>query len=523
MKSFFKILDDIHTAIFREGRRVITDAPGFLIRVVHMIEKLVEYETTKRVLAIVTIVFLCFVSFTKSDHYFATTDALPNNFSTLNIIFNNKYDISNIAKSLEKKDLEGIYVTNKEGVVYPKTSVFLGIAGVPAFRFMHHLWDIKKLDTETMILSPYSQYFGKFYASFLSAVSAAFIYLILRFQKVPHGRSFGLALVYALCTNVFNIAAQSNIQHAISLFLVTGATALFFWKPGNRYTLIATGIIIGMSTQIRISNGFYAVFFGIMMHPSFRKINSVGIKKYLSFVFGFGLGYAALLFYLKSHTIPNGYQDEIMFSLKILTPSIFFENVYALLFSYNYGLFIFSPIFLILISAILLGRKIKKDFAPQAIAAFITILIFIAFAASWWMWSGGLSLGARLIIEAIPLGILLIAYYYDSFLYIKTFKLQLCILIVISMYFNIITSFSFDKTWHDTYTKPGHESQIRNAWITQPTLLEYMMQHPMYFDEHLKRNRDRLYVEKKWYWWDVQEMKLLEMKKAKIQLLPVPK
>lgn len=523
MNSVFRILDDIHTAIFREGRKAIADMPGFLLRVVHMIEKLFEYENTKRVLGIITIVFLCFISFTKSDHYFATTDALPNNISTLNIIFNNQYDISNVARSLEKKDLEGIYVTNNEGVVYPKTSVFLGIAGVPAYRFMHHIWGVEKLDNESMILSQYSQYFGKFYASFLSAVSAAFMYLILRFQKFPHGRSFGLALVYALCTNVFNIAAQSNIQHAISLFLVTGATTLFFWKPTNRYTLIAAGIIIGMSTQIRISNGFYAVFFGLMMHPSFRKVNISQLKEYFNFVLGFALGYAALLFYLKTNNIPNGYQDEIMFSLEILTPSIFFGNVFALLFSYNYGLFIFSPIFLILISAILLRRKIKSGYSPQAVAALITILIFISFAASWWMWSGGLSLGARLIIEAIPLGILLLAYYYDSFLTIKSFKFQLAILIAISIYFNILTSFSFDKTWHDTYTKPGHESQIRNAWLTKPTLLEYMMQHPMYFDEQLTKNRDTMYVDKKWYWWDVQEMKVLEMKKAKIRILPVPK
>ena len=243
VKSFFQILDDIHTAIFREGRKAIKGTPAFLLSIVHMIEQLFEYETTKRILAIVTIIFLCYISFTKSDHYFATTDALPNNISTLNIIFNKKYDITNVAKSLEKKDLDGIYVTNKDGVIYPKTSVFLGIAGVPAYTFMHHLWGVEKLDNESFILSQYSQYFGKFYASFLSAVSAAFVYLILRFQKFPHGRSFGLALVYGLCTNVFNIAAQSNIQHAISLFLVTGATAIFFWKPKNRYTLITAGTV----------------------------------------------------------------------------------------------------------------------------------------------------------------------------------------------------------------------------------------------------------------------------------------
>ena len=57
----------------------------------------------------------------------------------------------------------------------------------------------------------------------------------------------------------------------------------------------------------------------------------------------------------------------------------------------------------------------------------------------------------------------------------------------------------------------------------KPTLLEYMMQRPMYFDEHLKKNNDTMYVEKKWYWWDVQELKILEMKKAKITILPIPK
>ena len=513
----------IHDAFYMHARKAIAMAPHFLMSCLHMVEKLFDMETTKRTIAILTIITVCYIGFTKSDRYFATTDALPNNLATLNILFNDSYDITNLQKSLDKKDLKGIYVQNSEDIVYPKTSVFLGIAGIPAFRFLHWMWGVEKLDNETFILSPYSQYFGKFYASFLSALSAAFMYLILRFQKVPHARSFGLALVYAFCTNVFNIAAQSNIQHAISLFLVTGATALFFWKPKNALALVVTGFIIGISTQIRISNGFYALFFAYMIHPSLRRINFQKLVKYIYFIGGFAIGYGLLTWYLMYHSVPNGYQDEITFSLKILTPQLFLQNAFGLLFSYNYGLFIFSPIFIVLLIALITRRRIAKDYQDSSIASIMTIAVFISFAASWWMWSGGLSLGARLIIEAIPLGIMLIAYYYDSLSEMKSFYLQVWILIVISFYINILTAFSFDKTWHDKYTKPGHESQMRNAWYTDPPLLVYMMHHQYYFNEQLVKKDDRIFVEKSWIWFNAYDRQVKEIKKIEIPILPIKK
>lgn len=528
------LIDQGHDAIYAYGRTILkrlkNEAPHVGWSIVRATERLAEIKVFQEAVIILTIGVITFVGFNRSARYFATTDALPNNITSLNIIFNNSLDLTNLKPLLDKKDLTGIYSKSSDGLIYSKTSVFLGIMGVPFFAAMNWLWGIDKLDNNTLIESVYSQYFGKIYASLLSSISAIFMYIVFRKLKLSKSISLSLSLIYALCTNVFNIASQSNIQHVISLFFVTLAMAIYMTNPKRFIHLIMCGALIGFSTQIRISNGFYALFFGLLIGMPLLRWNQkellASMRLLGSFVGGLIIGYLPATLFIKLHHLPNGYMDEILFSGRIWNIDTFLHNVWALLFSYNYGLFVFSPIFVLVLIGIATRRKVLPEHTQFIMPAFATILTFIAFAASWWMWSGGLSLGARLIIEAIPLGMLMIGLWYKSLSELPVFKFQLLTVVIISLYFNVLTSFTFDKYWHDTYTKPGHESQLRNAWYDKPKLLVYMMQHQFYFDEQLQRKeRDGktiISVRKTRYWGNAYDQEFKKTKRYTLQILPLP-
>jgi hypothetical protein len=526
-----KSIDSAHADIYTRIRSSLSyakkEAPHILKNGTEYIERVAENTRVQEIVIMFVIFLVSFCAFNRSARYFATTDALPNNLVTLNLLYNGRYDLTNLKTDLDERDLKGIYVRADNGKIYPKTSVFLGILGVPFFSFMHNQWGVGHLDKDTMIDSTYSQYIGKLYASFLSAISAILVYIVLRKLRLSKGVSFSLGLIYALCTNVFNIAAQSNIQHSISLVFITGALAVYFAKQKRVWAIAAAAVLVSLSSHIRISNGFYLLFLAMVIVLSHNWTNTKTlIRQLVALVIGAAIGYLPPMLFLWLNRIPNGYRDEILFSLDIWSVERFMTNLFGLLFSYNYGLFIFSPIFLLLVIIFLTQRKSEKGHEYLVLPSIITIGIFVAFASTWWMWSGGLSLGARLIIEAIPLAIILIGIFYNSLRQLTLFPIQLTILIVISMYFNFLTSFAFDKSWHDRYTKPGHESQIRNAWYNNPSLLVYMMQHQFYFNEQLKikerKGEALIEVHKERYWLNGYDREFSRKKQETIQVLPLP-
>lgn len=535
--SVLHSLEQLNAQLYASGRKlrthIIRESPTWGRQTYQYLENLSARPRIKDLFLIITLFIISFSAYNRSAVYFATTDALPNTLTTLNIIRHHRLDITNIQHELDKRDLKGIYVKNEQGKVYPKTSVLLGIMGVPFYSFMHWWWDIPSYSDTTMIDSFYSQFLGKIYASLLTSLSVIFVYGVLRRIKLSRQTSWIMACLYALCTNVFNIASQSNIQHGISLFLVTGALLLFFTQSARRITRIASvlfaGFLIGISTHIRISNGFYSVFFCLLIIGQWikdTKTRHLSYEKFISYLTGFALGYVPYMLLMKPLNIPMGYQEEILFSFKIWSFSQFLQNIYALLFSYNYGLFVFSPIFIIILIALVTRRKVAVSHKLLMYLSYLTILIFIAFAGSWWMWSGGLSLGARLIIEAIPLGILLMGIYFEDLSRLPLFKLQLLTLVLISIYFNILTTYTFDKSWHDQYTIPGHANQIRNAWFDKPALLVYLMQHQFYIESHIQRKqvngKTALFIHRKRYWGNGYDRILKLMKDEEYQVLPIP-
>lgn len=451
------------------------------------------YRFLKKVLLPGLILFLTSITLLSfSDKYFPTTDALPNNYTTLNLIFNHRLDLTNLKDVIDESGLQGIYVINDQGVVYPKTSIMLGILGAPFFYVAHALLGIKELPAELLVTSSYSQYIGKMYASFLASLSTLFVFLLLKRYELSTKNAFGMSLIFLLCTHVFNIAAQSNIQHAASLVFVTAALYAATFKRTWMYIFV--GFIVGFATQIRISNIFYAIFFFGLSFMEHRKNLNEWLYQSTQLFIGVLVGYGIPALALQPLHIPGGYNNEILFSLEEWSVPLFIQNIGSLLFSPNFGLFVFSPFWLSLLLIPFVWKKIEPERKNIILPALVTCIVFILFAGSWWMWTGGLSLGARLLIESFPLGIVVLALTIHYMKKITYFKIIFLVALLISTYINILTTFGFNQYWHDTYAWSGHKSQIRNAWYMSPPFLLDQFTRQTYYFHHLHKKDDGLYV-----------------------------
>lgn len=414
-----------------------------------------------------------FLAYTYSMRLYNTTDSLPNNLTALNLIFHHRLDLTNLRDLLIKRDLIAITgAPNAHGLIFSKTPPLLGILSTPFFYLLNKWYGVSFLTNE-QLLTNYNQYIGKITASIYASLSVILIFFILlKIFKKPKIAAYS-TLVYAFCTNIYNMASQANWQHAVSLFFINAGIYSLLHSEKKRYLIIA-GILMGIFSQIRISNGFYVLFGIIYLALSVR--NRIDIfKRVCLFLLSFFLAYGVIFGFNRILDIPFGYSDEIIFSLKVFTPQLFVANFFSLLFSYNYGLFFFSPILLFSIFGLrAMLQKRPNKIKILLISLLPTLILFPLFASFWWAWAGGQSLNARLITEALPILTILIAAGFSFYSRSKLYKLLFIIFFGISLYINILTVYFMDYSWYSN-TRVGHLSQNYNAWFSRPILIESLI------------------------------------------------
>lgn len=454
------------------------------------------HKPYKLILISVFLFIFSFKVFNISDYFYPTTDSLPINLTTLNIIFNKRYDLDNFKKILRKKGLIGITIVNKNNKkIYSKVPIIVGLLNVPAFYLFNKYFGINYLSEKTLLDSDYSQFIGKFTASIYTSLSSVFLFLSLYYFEKKLRKPLIVTLIYTLCTNVFNTASQANWQHGISLMFINLSIFIYIYfmkyqgKKGlNLRSTLPVSFLLALLTQIRISNGIYLVFFIYLL----IKEKFIKTTKIIFFIGSFIFFYFLFFLFNKLNNFPYGYANEIFFSLKEISPLIFIKNLISLLVSPNYGLFTFSPILLFIFLVFLNKKLIQKKFIQASI---ITIFIFILFSSSWWMWTGGKSLNARLLSEANPLFIILLFYVVASIKKVRIFNLVFLLFLLISFYINILTTLFLDISYYDKYPfKVGHKNQIWNAWYIKPPLILYLAKRNIIKIKKVYKKNNNIFV-----------------------------
>lgn len=456
----------------------------------------------KDFLLLIFIFLLAYISFTYSLKPFPTTDSLPNNLTALNIIFNKRIDLTNYENILIKKDLIGITKKNKNNKIYSKSPVINGILSVPIFFLITKISNFPRLNEKQILnsnISRYVEYIGKINASFLISISAVFLFLLLNKLFKNKKISFIGILTYIFCTAIFNTASQANWQHSFSLFFII--ISLYIYFTTKRWGVFFSGLFLGLATQIRITNFFYIIFLILnLFFSNLPKKNKLVIINFCLLLIGFLISYFSIYELNKTLNIPYGYYDEILFSIKEFTLPTFFLNLISLLFSFNYGLFFYSPIlFLNFLLILKIKSYLKKDRKKLILISLFVISLFIIFASFWWMWTGGVSLNARLIIEVIPLMIILLNYVLLKYWKNYFFRLIFIVFFFISFFINFLTTYMLDLSYYDRFPRCGHRCQNQIAWFNKPIFLTTLIEKKYIYVEQIKKEGKNLYIIKKVY------------------------
>lgn len=441
-----------------------------------------RYQVLIEISIVMTIIVSSFFLYTHTLNFFHTTDALPNTLASINFLQNKRLDFTSMEPLLKEKDLIGISISNNNGIIFPKTPPILSILSTPWIFLINKWYGVGVIDLAHVFDNNYVQYIGKITASIYSAFSLGIIYATLRRLKYTRDISIVATTIGILGTGYFNTISQANWSHAFSVFFISLYLVIVIGKAGILRYFIC-GLLMAILVHIRISNIFFLTILPIYAYME-KKLRVRTLTAYIS---GFLIAYVTYVVWQRNLGVPYGYSSEIMFSLREITPKLFILNFMSILFSYNYGLFYYSPILLLIFFSYLRKNNMTK-------ALLSTLILLTIFASIWWMWTGGMSLNARLLSEGLPICIILLAASIASLWHLQGFRALVVVLTAISLYTNVLTTYMMDYSWHDTYLeRGGHRSQVHNAWVHNPTLLSYLASRQYVTVVKLQKKEDGLY------------------------------
>jgi len=267
-------------------------------------------------------------------------------------------------------------------------------------------------------------------AALVTAGSVAFMFLVL--AEVARERSTALlgALVYAFGTVVWSVAARGLWQHGPSLLLLNAALYLLVRRGGER-AIPWAGLLLGLAVFNRPANALLAAPLAVYVLLHHR-------REALRFCAMAAVPAVAMLVYsmvvLKSWTSLGQGQDMVAGARPL-------EGLLGILFSPARGLFVFSPI--LLLGLVRLPRVISgRARHPIAVYLLAGTAALIGLHAVWHIWWGGHSFGYRLLAEAVPFFILLLAVAWEETLRRSRLFVGLtAVLLAVSVYIHFLGAF----------------------------------------------------------------------------------
>jgi hypothetical protein len=237
--------------------------------------------------------------------------------------------------------------------------------------------------------------FEKEAASFVVGLAAVLIYLIAR-GYLAERRAVVLALLFALGTSVFSIAARALWQHTWSILLLT--LTIYMLERARQLPSLAAwaGIPVAISYAIRPTNALLVVVF--TLYVAFRHRRQLP---------GYLLAAApvAAVFFIGNWSIYHRLFSDYQTSMAVSMPD-FSRGLEALagnLISPARGLLIFTPVFLFSIVS-LAKRSWTSPLAPWLAALLLVHFLVVSLCTTVW-WAGH-TYGPRYLSDMIPILIL---------------------------------------------------------------------------------------------------------------------
>jgi hypothetical protein len=284
------------------------------------------------------------------------------------------------------------YTLNYKGAVLNKYPPGVALLQAPFFAVAHFFADEKDGFSKPYQIAVNMA--GIFY--FLAGALLCFS-LLNRF-KIPVLHQFWAVLATCFGTNLFYyVILEPGMSHVYSFFLVAAFINLILYIKSKNSTSpfslwLLAGIVFGLIVAVRYIN-----FFSILLIPVFftlRELRTsfISFKAFLGFSVGTALVLAVPVFVFWNRTGEFFVDTYINEKFDFLNPHLF-----DFLFSYRKGWFLYSPVCLVGMIALLFLFWSKKNPVYGLVFSFVLFAAFLF--SSWWSWWYGGSFGQRVMID----------------------------------------------------------------------------------------------------------------------------
>ena len=251
-----------------------------------------------------------------------------------------------------------------------------------------------------------------------------------------------LSAIMLLGTNLFVYTfVTPSFSHAYSFSIIT--IFLFFVKKVflkyNKRNLIISAFLLGLIALIRPANIIIVAIIPFMagtiqnLYDTIKKLFSSIDIFIVVIVVIIGFSPQLLINYLQTGSLLiYGYSNEgFCFSD---------PQVVNFLFSYKKGWFVYSPIFLLLLLAMIFFWQNKRRYALYSFIFFFVIQVYIF--SSWWNWYYGDGFGMRPMVDYYGLFMLIISLF---LFHLKTvwIKIFFSVFILFTVVLNLVQSYQY--------------------------------------------------------------------------------
>ncbi|MBN2747322.1 MAG: hypothetical protein JXR34_11405 [Bacteroidales bacterium] len=358
---------------------------------------------------------------------------------------------------IEKLEFDYVYIKpDKNGNFYNKYYVGTAVLQAPFFLIAHgvsYLAD-KPMDGYSKLYFKFFHLGGIFYlilglwflAKFLRNYSTNILHILLTLTFVYYG------------TNLFYYSLyESSLSHLYS-FTLFSAFAYFahrFYHNFRPWQIVVLGFLMGLIVIVRPINAIVILSLPLIAGSKETFFNGFKRLKTNPLMLSAGLltGIAVIFIQLLEYKLGTGnwwifsYTNESGFNWSG-------AHIIPFLFSYKKGLFLYTPMYLLII---FLSFKMLKINRFQFISWLFFVFVSIYVLSAWWQWWYGGSFSSRVMVEYLPFFALALIL---SFEFIKNMKIKgliigllsiftvICVIQTIQFHYGLIHFVDMDKDWY---------------------------------------------------------------------------
>jgi hypothetical protein len=284
-------------------------------------------------------------------------------------------------------------------------------------------------------INPNFTFLELFYGPFFTSISVSILFLICRSFGISLKNSIFVSFLYGFGTMAFSYSQTSLSSPPMVLFALLGFYFFGKWNTNNypRY-LIFSGISFGLAFLTRSDAVLFIIpsFFLILYLIKSRKEK---IKSLLGFIIptfsAYGLHH--LISYVAYGSTSSGAVSSLSAVVEGSKISTVFMNIFGLLFSPGVGLFIYSPVLIVIFVGFFDFYKKNKQ---QCILLLGFIFMFVYIYSSGENWHGLNGWGPRYLLPLVPFLLIPIAFSIEK--RGTPFKLLLIVLGGIGFFINLV-------------------------------------------------------------------------------------